>query len=183
LGRIRCIGFVATRCGLLKSIGIEKGKQFTPDAAIQRILKAGAQEAQPQFIEELTSCSQPWWPDRSWSPPDARGVKTGFTYQTADALEIDARGWANFPAFPLPKKTRESVVYCDIQGGPFGSAPDLVGKTQAPGARSRALEQLNQGGGRHSVPRVVFTSERGELRQRYRQGQGDQLGALRWSSI
>jgi hypothetical protein len=106
--------------GMLKSIGIEKGKQFKPDAAMQRILKAGAREAQAQFIEGLTSYSQPWWPDRSWSPPDARGVKTGFTYQTADALDVDARGWANFAAFALPKKTGESLVYlftfCDGRG-------------------------------------------------------------------
>ena len=97
--------------GMLKSIGIEKGKEFKPDAAMQRILKAGAQEAQAKFIEELTSYSQPWWPDRRWSPPDTKGVKTGFTYQTADALDVDSRGWANFAAFALPKKTGKSLVY------------------------------------------------------------------------
>ena len=32
--------------------------------------------------------------------------------------------------------------------------------------------------GRHSVARVVFSGKRGELRQRYRDGQEDQLGAL-----
>jgi len=97
--------------GMLKSIGIEKGKEFKPDAATQRILKAAAQEAQAKFIEELTSYSQPWWPDRRWSPPDTKGVKTGFTYQTADALDVDSRGWANFAAFALPKKTGKSLVY------------------------------------------------------------------------
>jgi len=39
-------------------------------------------------------------------------------------------------------------------------------------------EQLNRGEGRHSVARVVFSGKRGELRQRYREGQEDQLGAL-----
>lgn len=97
--------------GMLKSIGIEKGKEFKPDAGMQRILKVGVQEAQAQFIEGMTSYSQPWWPDRNWSPADARGVKTGFTFQTADALDVDARGWANFAAFALPKKTGESLVY------------------------------------------------------------------------
>ena len=38
--------------------------------------------------------------------------------------------------------------------------------------------QLNRGEGRHSVARVVFHGKRGELRQRYREGQEDQLGAL-----
>ena len=40
------------------------------------------------------------------------------------------------------------------------------------------LTQLNRTEGRHSVARVVFSGKRGELRQRYREGQEDQLGAL-----
>jgi hypothetical protein len=97
--------------GMLKSIGIEKGKDFKPDAATQSIPRSGAQEAQANFIGMLTSYSQPWWPDRKWSPPDPKGVKTGFTYQTADALDVDARGFANFAAFAMPKKTGTSLVY------------------------------------------------------------------------
>lgn len=38
--------------------------------------------------------------------------------------------------------------------------------------------QLNRGEGRHQLARVVFHGKRGELRQRYREGQEDQLGAL-----
>jgi hypothetical protein len=34
------------------------------------------------------------------------------------------------------------------------------------------------GEGRHSVARIIFHGKRGELRQRYREGQEDQLGAL-----
>ena len=44
--------------------------------------------------------------------------------------------------------------------------------------RRSTLTQLNRGEGRHSVARVVFSGKRGELRQRYREGQEDQLGAL-----
>jgi TnpA family transposase len=44
--------------------------------------------------------------------------------------------------------------------------------------RRGTLTQLNRGEGRHSVARVVFSGKRGELRQRYREGQEDQLGAL-----
>ena len=42
----------------------------------------------------------------------------------------------------------------------------------------RILTQLNRGESRHSVARAVFHGQRGELRQRYREGQEDQLGAL-----
>ena len=37
---------------------------------------------------------------------------------------------------------------------------------------------MNRGDGRHSVTRHVFHGQRGELRQRYRQEQEDQLGTL-----
>jgi TnpA family transposase len=44
--------------------------------------------------------------------------------------------------------------------------------------RRATLTQLNRGEGRHSVGRAVFHGKRGELRQHYREGQEDQLGAL-----
>jgi hypothetical protein len=44
--------------------------------------------------------------------------------------------------------------------------------------RRATLIQLNRGEARHSLARVVFHDKRGELRQRYREGQEDQLGAL-----
>ncbi len=44
--------------------------------------------------------------------------------------------------------------------------------------RRRILTQLNRGETRHTLARVVFHGQRGELRQPYREGQEDQLGAL-----
>lgn len=44
--------------------------------------------------------------------------------------------------------------------------------------RRRILQQLNRGESRHAVARAVFFGRRGELRQPYRQGQEEQLGAL-----
>jgi TnpA family transposase len=44
--------------------------------------------------------------------------------------------------------------------------------------RRGTLTQLNRGEGRHSLARAVFHGKRGELRQHYREGQEDQLGAL-----
>jgi hypothetical protein len=38
--------------------------------------------------------------------------------------------------------------------------------------------RLNVGEGRHSLARKTFFGQRGELRQRYREGQEDQLSAL-----
>jgi TnpA family transposase len=44
--------------------------------------------------------------------------------------------------------------------------------------RRRTLTQLNRGEERHKLARAIFFGKRGELRQRYREGQEDQLGAL-----
>jgi TnpA family transposase len=44
--------------------------------------------------------------------------------------------------------------------------------------RRRILVQLNRGESRHSVARALFYGQRGEVRQRYREGQEDQLSAL-----
>jgi TnpA family transposase len=44
--------------------------------------------------------------------------------------------------------------------------------------RRRTLTQLNRGEDRHKFARAIFHGKRGELRQRYREGQEDQLGAL-----
>ena len=46
------------------------------------------------------------------------------------------------------------------------------------GYRRRILVQLNRHEGRHQLARTVFHGKRGELRQRYREGQEDRLGAL-----
>jgi TnpA family transposase len=42
----------------------------------------------------------------------------------------------------------------------------------------RTMRQLNRGEDRHKLARAVFHGKRGELWQRYREGQKDQLGAL-----
>jgi TnpA family transposase len=47
-----------------------------------------------------------------------------------------------------------------------------------PSKRRRTLNQLNRGEDRHKLARAVFHGRRGELRQRYREGQEDQLSAL-----
>lgn len=44
--------------------------------------------------------------------------------------------------------------------------------------RRRILVQLNRGEGRHAVARAVFHGKKGKLRQLYRGGMEDQLGAL-----
>ena len=54
----------------------------------------------------------------------------------------------------------------------------LLGYIDDEAYRRRILTQLNRGEGRHQLARIAFHGKRGELRQRYREGQEDQLGAL-----
>ena len=54
----------------------------------------------------------------------------------------------------------------------------LLGYIDDEAYRRRILVQLNRGEARHSVARAIFHGQKGELRQRYREGQEDQLGAL-----
>jgi TnpA family transposase len=44
--------------------------------------------------------------------------------------------------------------------------------------RRRILTQLNRGEGRHGLAREIYHGKKGELRQSYREGQEEQLGAL-----
>ncbi len=58
------------------------------------------------------------------------------------------------------------------------STPDPTAGIDDPCYRRGILTQLNRGEGRHRLARKCFHGQRGELRQRYREGQEDQLGAL-----
>lgn len=80
------------------------------------------------------------------------------TLQTADRPTRMAQAWAEFGRI---EKTLHTLTYIDDET-----------------KRRATLTQLNRGEGRHSLARAVFHGKRGELRQRYREGQEDQLGAL-----
>jgi hypothetical protein len=99
--------------GMLMSIGIEKGKEFKPDDATKRAFKQAAHEQLAVFMEGMKTFGERWWPDRAWALPDKRGVKTNFSYVTADAVDVDARGLSNFAAFGFPKRVGQggSIVY------------------------------------------------------------------------
>jgi len=53
----------------------------------------------------------------------------------------------------------------------------LLHSISDPAYRRRSLTPLNRGEGRHRRARVVVHGQRGEVRQRYREGQEAQLGA------
>jgi hypothetical protein len=69
--------------GMLLPLGIEKGKEFKPDAATGAQLKAAAAEAQAWLMDKAATDVTPWWPDSQWcvpSPPIT--MPTGFKWET-----------------------------------------------------------------------------------------------------
>ena len=60
----------------------------------------------------------------------------------------------------------------------ISQAPPISATAASEPYRRRTLTQLNRTEARHALARQVFHGQRGQLRQRYREGQEDQLGAL-----
>lgn len=100
---------------LLASIGIEKGKEFKPDATTEKFLLEGLQRAydwmQDYFINRSTVA---WWPDRQWQVWHfAEGQpQAGFPYVTEDRVLIDERaGGSYFWITYLPKTLGGGTFY------------------------------------------------------------------------
>ena len=63
--------------------------------------------------------------------------------------------------------------------GKIPKTADLLNVISDATYRRRILIQLNRGAGRHGLGRAVYHGRKGELRQRYKAGQEDQLGSPR----
>ena len=106
--------------GQLRSLGIEKGKDFKPDVASAPVLRQAAASAHESFMLAVRG-GDPWWPDTHWKLPEDKGRNTAFTFQDDDALYLDERGLIFFLAFAVPKKLGAATFY-------------LVGASDATGA-------------------------------------------------
>jgi hypothetical protein len=111
--------------GMLLPLGIEKGKDFKPDAVMTAELKSAAQEAHAWLIDGLARAStERFWPDRTWvlpAPPIT--AKTLFKWEVADYFDVDARGigLASFfgPTASLGKGSFYLGVFTDASGQPL----------------------------------------------------------------
>jgi TnpA family transposase len=75
-------------------------------------------------------------------------------------------------------KGSSSLAKAIAEVGRIAKTIYLLHYIDEPEYRRRILVQLNRGEQRHQVARAVFHGRRGELRQKYQEGQEDQLGAL-----
>ena len=79
--------------GMLLPLGIEKGKEFKPDAAMVAQLKAAAAEAHAWLMDKSATDVTPWWPDSQWCVPTPPiTVPTDFKWETPNYFGVDARG-------------------------------------------------------------------------------------------
>jgi hypothetical protein len=113
----------------LRSLGIEKGKPFKPDAATRAVLKKAAAEAHALFMDPVNRI-EPHAPGAKWGSFDfmAVGGKTGFTYETESGLDIDRRGAMFFTACAPPKKLGAATFYLQV-GRDAANAPLDGGKS------------------------------------------------------
>jgi hypothetical protein len=86
---------------MLRSIGIEKGKPFKPDAKTQAILNGAAREAHAWLNTRYETVFPPYYGAGQWFIPateDLRETASTF-YESANAYSIDARGLTDYWAF------------------------------------------------------------------------------------
>jgi len=97
----------------LKSISIEKGKPFSPDAKTQDILKAAALEAKAVLEQRYDQGFPPFWPDSRWGLPAlpdlVPAIQSG--YADPNSYPVDSRGLAYSYAYIGIKRLGTAQFY------------------------------------------------------------------------
>jgi hypothetical protein len=96
----------------LKTVGIERGKPFAPDARTQRVLGDAVREARAWF-ESRYDILPPFYAGGRWFFPSTQEVVENVKkdWQVQDSYPIDARGTAYSLAFFSAKHLGESQYY------------------------------------------------------------------------
>ncbi len=111
----------------MRSLGIEKGKEFKPHESTRTILKKAIGEAHINFME-AASLMVPYWPNAHWGAPAylATGAGTAFTFQTDSGIDLDGRAAMFFFACAAPRKLGAATLYQlaarDAADAPFDGA-------------------------------------------------------------
>jgi hypothetical protein len=112
---------------ILRSLGIEKGTVFKPDAVTNAIFKDAIKEAHATINDMQRAAVSPYWQGTRWSLPDTTSLKTEFSFQNANMLDYDSRALANFFAWAPPKKADPSAPTIYILAYDDGSGAPLAG--------------------------------------------------------
>lgn len=113
-----------TMVGMLMRLGIEKGRPFAPDPAMQKTLTAAAQLGydmlQNDFVEPGRA-TNPYWPNSRWLEwlVSDDEMAQGFPFMDGDKMLFDRRSdffhWVTFPvkAFAKPRPTYYLIAQRD----------------------------------------------------------------------
>jgi hypothetical protein len=98
---------------MLRSIGIEKGKPFKPDAKTQDILDTAVREAHAWLNARYETAFPPYYGTGQWGlPATPELVETAATfYETANEYSVDARGLTDYWAFSTVKHLGTGQFY------------------------------------------------------------------------
>jgi hypothetical protein len=110
---------------VLRSLGIEKGKPFKPDARTKAALETGAREAQAWLEVRYDTGLPPFYPESRWVVPAVpeliAATQNGFN--DTDKYPVDARGFTYTFAFVALKRLGAGQFYLvslrDKEGNPF----------------------------------------------------------------
>jgi hypothetical protein len=111
---------------MLRSIGIEKGKPFKPDAKTQKILNAAIGETHSWLNARYETAFSPHYGTGQWFVPatdDLRATAATF-YESANAYSIDARGLTDYWAFSTIKHLGAGQFYLTSIRDKAGAALD-----------------------------------------------------------
>jgi len=110
--------------GMLLPLGIEKGKEFNPDAETSKILNVAATEAHAWLLDGITRVIVSFWPGEKWGVPTAPvGFETTFLWEVPNYFDVDGRGitladWVG-PVAKLGKSSAYLATYFDNKGSPL----------------------------------------------------------------
>jgi hypothetical protein len=118
----------ALAMSFLRSIGIERGRPFHPDAATRAVLREAIIEARAALVHATRELER-WWPDAHWAlPAHVVAPETQFTFEKDGRLDIDARAQLFFLGFGPARRPGAATFYVgttqDAGGAPLdGSRP------------------------------------------------------------
>jgi len=110
---------------VLRTIGIEKGKAFHPDADKRTLLGAAAREAHESLDARFEASLKPFYEDARWCVPlpEELGETAPTGYEKTDAYSVDARGVAVSYSFSTVKNPGAGQAYlltiADADGDPL----------------------------------------------------------------
>ena len=114
----------------LRTIGIEKGKPFAPDAGVKAALEEAAAQAHALLDAKLEASLETRWAENSrWSFPASQAYITAAQsgYADPDSYPIDDRGVVFTFAFFTPKRLGEGQFYLMVAGDGAGRPLDGAG--------------------------------------------------------